>query len=432
MFFDDQGRRVAAGDVNAAVKLWDLEDPPDAAPLVLQRPETLGCLEAAFDGEGQWLAVNNCRGGVAFWPLAGEWMRTLGGSGYDMSFTADNRWLASCGGLWPLDPRDAGVRQPPLERPCFGLALDPAGTQALVGEGGGGASLYPLQGGTARPLPTGWEGRVSNGTLAVAFDTSGRRAAAAPFDMNPSIRDPSLRVLRIWDLETGWARSYPLAHLITEDPWWGFSSLAFAPDGSIYAAGQDAVRRFTLPSNEEGSVSMETLHTAGSSYLELSNDGRHLLVWSGSKRGFDRFEEMMVFDLESGITDRVAGHGQTLCAAAIDQSGEIVVSGDEAGMVRVGRVTDDAPHLLIGHTGAIESVAISRDGRWVASSSDDAFLLWPMPDLDKPPLHTLPHDELIATLHSLTNLRVVRDEQSSTGWKLEVGPFPGWAEVPEW
>jgi WD40 repeat protein len=436
VFFDDQGRHVAAGDVNAAVKLWDLEDPPHVEPLVLKRPEPLGCLDATFDAEGRWLAVNNCRSGVAFWPLEGRRIRTLlGGSGYDMSFTADNRWLANCEGaarLWPLDPSDGGVRSLLPERACFGLALDPAGTQALVGEVGGGAYLYPLQEGTARPLPTGWEGRVSNGTLAVALDASGRWAAAAPFDMNPSIRDPSLRVLRIWDLETGWARSYPLAQLITEDPWWGFSSLAFAPDGSLYAAGQDAVRRFTLPPNEEGSVSMETLHTAGSSYLDLSIDGRHLLVWSSSKRGFDRFEEMMVFDLDTNSSQRIVGHGPILRAAAIDRSGEIVVSGDEAGMVRVGRVTDDDPHLLIGHTGAIESVAISPDGRWIVSASDDAFLLWPMPDLDKPPLHTLPHDELIAKLKSLTNLRVVRDEESSTGWMVEVGPFPGWAEVPEW
>ncbi len=49
-----------------------------------------------------------------------------------------------------------------------------------------------------------------------------------------------------------------------------------------------------------------------------------------------------------------------------------------------------------------------------------------MPDLSKPPLHTLPHDELIAKLKTLTNLRVVRDPESATGWKIEVGPFPGW------
>ena len=55
-----------------------------------------------------------------------------------------------------------------------------------------------------------------------------------------------------------------------------------------------------------------------------------------------------------------------------------------------------------------------------------------MPDLTKPPLHTLPHDELLAKLKSLTNLRAVRDPASDTGWKIEIGPFPGWDTVPEW
>jgi hypothetical protein len=55
-----------------------------------------------------------------------------------------------------------------------------------------------------------------------------------------------------------------------------------------------------------------------------------------------------------------------------------------------------------------------------------------MPDLSKPPLHTLPYDELLAKLKSLTNLLAVRDEDSTSGWKIEVGPFPGWEVVPTW
>jgi hypothetical protein len=55
-----------------------------------------------------------------------------------------------------------------------------------------------------------------------------------------------------------------------------------------------------------------------------------------------------------------------------------------------------------------------------------------MPDLSKPPLHTLPRDELIAKLKTLTNLRVVRDPESPTGWKLTHDPFPGWETVPTW
>jgi Protein kinase domain len=58
--------------------------------------------------------------------------------------------------------------------------------------------------------------------------------------------------------------------------------------------------------------------------------------------------------------------------------------------------------------------------------------LWPMPDLTKPPLHALPHGALVAKLKSLTNLRAVRDAETDTGWKVEIGPFPGWRDVPTW
>ena len=55
-----------------------------------------------------------------------------------------------------------------------------------------------------------------------------------------------------------------------------------------------------------------------------------------------------------------------------------------------------------------------------------------MPDLSKPPLHTLPYDELMAKLRALTNLQVRRGPGAPTGYKLEIGPFPGWKDVPTW
>ena len=69
----------------------------------------------------------------------------------------------------------------------------------------------------------------------------------------------------------------------------------------------------------------------------------------------------------------------------------------------------------------------------MASVGDDKTLrLRPTPDLSRPPLPTLPHEELVAKLKSLTNLRAVRDPKSSTGWTVELGPFPGWKDVPTW
>jgi len=140
-----------------------------------------------------------------------------------------------------------------------------------------------------------------------------------------------------------------------------------------------------------------------------------------------------VFDLETRETWEIASHGSRVACFTLDPSGRLLVTGSIDGIARVGRLTGEEPHLLFGHSGPISSVSVSPDGRWIASGSDDGTIrLWPMPDLSKPPLHTLPHDELIAKLKSLTNLRAVRDEASSTGWKIEVGPFPGWETVPSW
>ncbi len=98
----------------------------------------------------------------------------------------------------------------------------------------------------------------------------------------------------------------------------------------------------------------------------------------------------------------------------------------------MGRADGSEPHLLLGHGGSVQAVALSPDGQWVASASGSEIRLWPMPDLSKSPFHTLPHDELMAKLRSLTNLRVVEDTTAATGYKLDVGPFPGWKDVPTW
>ena len=108
----------------------------------------------------------------------------------------------------------------------------------------------------------------------------------------------------------------------------------------------------------------------------------------------------------------------------------VLVTGGLDGVIRVGPTSGEEPHLLVGHRG-IPNVRLSRDGKWIASGSYDGTLrLWPWPE--GRPVQTLPHDELISKLRSLTNYRAVPDAASVTGYSLAAGRFPGWEESPSW
>jgi WD40 repeat protein len=121
---------------------------------------------------------------------------------------------------------------------------------------------------------------------------------------------------------------------------------------------------------------------------------------------------------------------------AFDATETIAAVGDRQGSIRVARLPDGEPHLLLGHSEAVNylasPLAVSPDGRWIASAAGSEIRLWPMPDLSKPPLHTLPLDQLLTKLHELTNLQVIEDDTAPSGYRLEVGPFPGWKTVPTW
>jgi WD40 repeat protein len=246
--------------------------------------------------------------------------------------------------------------------------------------------------------------------------------------------------VRVWDLETGAVKLLEL-----EPPWGGGKqpvddtaglnhnvyTLGFTDESTLITAGGDGVKRWEL---ETGSVEIIVETTADkAAAMYLSADRGTMLTLAGPP-SHPWESSAVVHDLGSGASRELDLDPDCYATSfALDSSGEVVAESCEDGSVRVGKIADGVFHLLLGHEGPSRLVHISPDGAWVASTGDDTTLrLWPMPDLSKPPLHTLPHEELIAKLHSLTNLRAVRDEESSTGWKIEVGPFPGWETVPTW
>jgi WD40 repeat protein len=261
----------------------------------------------------------------------------------------------------------------------------------------------------------------------VAFDSSGRYVAAAP---NAYIGEPSGKLLRVWDLRSGTVRSVPLVPP-GETAGWGLNDIGFTESGQVVGSGPRGVRRFDLESGR--SEWLWPLDQGQSAFMAVSKDGRHAMALAFGALMSSEKRTVAVFDLRSGTRRFVTSHGPRAFYVAMHPSGNMIVTGDDIGTVRVGRSDGGEPYVFsLGASRTSGPVAISADGRWVASSPGAEVRLWPMPDTSKPPFHTLPLPELLARLHELTNLRVVGDGSLVTGYRTEVGPFPGWKTPPTW
>jgi WD40 repeat protein len=439
------GRWVAAHGLNddgrMNILLLDLAAPWGAAPLELRRSEygVPNPGQMAFHPRADWLFATNLNSG-GFWPLThpSPWVFDHRGRVMDVLFTPDSKWLLSLSSegvdrpegqlrAWPLDGQNGGDYRVLLEQGWLGfwlakLAIDPSGEHVAVGSQFRRVCVVPVAGGQTLELA-----HPGEEPYRAAFSPDGRFLATVPRSFRGDARE---KAVRVWNLETGEPRE--IGSVIGTP-----SSLRFVDDRHLLWSGGvhgDELHEEKVFDLVTGEIDTRSLGGRYESRI-VSSSGSHMLaVQKAGVPGSEDGNRLIMTNLATGRQDRILSHGENPQAAAIDPSEQWIVTGGAGdGLVRVGPISGEEPHVLYGHQGKIWAVAFSPDGRWIASAGDDKTVrLWPMPDMTKPPLHTLPHDELIVKLKTLTNLRVVRDEKSPTGWKLEVGPFPGWETVPTW
>jgi WD40 repeat protein len=435
--WDSTGSRVAWGSAaERGVWVWDLAGPPDAAPIVLRRPDAESVNQGVFAPTRDWLLVTH-QGPLTLWALAQPWARVLTGHAHKVNrlqFTRDSHSLLSCGHdsvrSWPLGAGQGGARRIATEyHPwCFDAALSPDGHRLLL-VGPVGAWLASSFDGRGRWL---WGGRVEfpYAASAAAWDALGRRVAVGS---GYAAEEPN--AIGLFDLETGDGRTLSLVPpgAAGEGFDWGVLSLAFTPEGRLLAGGSGGVR--WIDAETGASEWLWRLPKKKVAPFALGADGRRLVAASSDAGMGERRSagwEVVSIDLDSRERRSIRSHGDGVTAVGLDAAGRTLVTGDEQGVVRVGLADGGEPHRLCCHAGKVTTVAVSPDGKWVASAAGSEIRLWPMPDLSRPPLHTLPHDELMAKLRSLTNLQVVEAAASPTGYRLDIGPFPGWKDAPTW
>jgi WD40 repeat protein len=415
----DDGRWLASALASETVALLDLKGPAALQPLTLRpggRP-----ISVAIDPGGAWMAVHDNRA-VSIWPIPDRHPQVLRGP------TKLLRWvgidprsrrilagseIAPAVTVWPA-PSDLGS----AEAAVIDLPVRPIGVQIsprenLLASGSfSGVWLIPQDGRKPEQLP-GFMGMVTK----PAFDPDGRRLAAGGGTMG-ELRFRGEAVVRVWDLDT---REVRVLEAGDHKP---IATVEFMPDGRLLASGPGGVRLWDL-----GSETSTLLLEGAAVFARPSPDGRYLLILSGELRPGGGTGSASVYDMKEKRSWDLTSHGAEITNVAWHPSGQQVLTGSLDGTVRVGHLTGEEPHLLMGHTGPVWGLEAEPEGRWfVSAGSDGTARIWPMPEGQ--PFHTLPRGELLDRLRALTNYRIVDDSKSSSGHRLDFEPFRGWNRRP--
>jgi len=356
------GRRLAAGDENGHLLLWNTEREAVPAPLILPAAHTRTAVWAvAFSRDGQRVAAASDDGTVGFWNAhSGQQLgqTTVAGidGGLHAAFSPDLDRVAA------RDPaNDNAVR---LWNAVSGVSLGPS----LGGNPGGGieqvvfspdghrlaakgfegpVQLWDID--SRRPISTLNTGRTS--VWCVGFSPNGRRIATGGED----------GTVQLWDADTGKAVGEPLTG--HNGP---VHSVVFSPDDHHLATGSwDGTVRLWY--RDVGQPL--TGHTGAVTSGAFSPDGRRVATGSG---GDDNSVRLWDADTGQQVSAPLIGHPpSTVAGVVFSPKGERLIS---VGYPNTESVWNPDTGRLIssGELGPSKQVvysAISPDGHLIAIGS---------------------------------------------------------------
>jgi len=358
--FAPDGKTLACASTDGTTTLWDL---PGRTERFVLRGHREGVFDVAYSDDGTWLATTSndhttrvwdAATGQAIAMLPGPWFMTT------VRFSPDGRSLAAGSTLGTVDLYELSGRRE--QRRLVGHSrgvqcLAPHPTAPILASGADDHRLIvwdPADGRTLHRWPTNQPSFV--GALAYSPDGSTLAYGNGSRDADNTIG--------LIDAETG------ALHRVFEGHDGGIHGLAFDGDGRRLASGDEtgAVKVWDCATGEL-LASFDAGNSTIWSLVFLDGDRRLLAsVWNG---------DLVEYDLEGGAPPRrVPVPGRLRRFVADPRRGRIYLAGND-GSIAVRSLPDLAEIARIegAHRAEVESLAVSPDGRLLATGSRDRQII---------------------------------------------------------
>jgi len=280
----------------------------------------------------------------------------------DLAFSPDGEALASVAGnredfairLW-----DAGTGQPLRELVghasiVFGLAFSPDGTMLASASKDHTAKIWDWRSGAllkSLDLP--------NEVTSVAFSPDSRTLAVGGVDVWPNA------AVWTWSVDS-WAPSMELAEF------WNIPALSYSPDGE-WLAGGGTSRNTRLWRTSDGEA-VQVLHHPGQvSSVVVSPDGATVatgLCETADEALHCTRGAVRLWNLHTGtLIKSLADFPDWVEGVVFSEDGSVLIAGSRDGTLRAYSTSDFAPLFATLAPGGVMALAISLDGRFLATGS---------------------------------------------------------------